>query len=491
MAQLKDSIIQGNLRVSDSTLTDTLQTTTIKAPTTSGGTTYGAGSNGQALMSNGTTTYWGNLATYSAMTQAEIDAGTSGTSRVISPANLKYGVQTWSQYICDELKHVIESGGSASANLFNIISDDNGFPIRIANIDIIYPGTYLFGVDVETTSFPYEFTFYDSDDSVVGSVSISSSDVSSNMTAIKTLTLTGNAVKLRCPGTASLVLPKFIITQDTNSFYQYIKGSSYNPFTDITDRGSSPLSGKADRYDVTRLKEADAKIIDNEAKNLLSKNSFSQTGRWTTDVDVNLPSGKYVIYFGSLSTTDTDGNKNQLGFFNDSYQSVVKNGDYPLVNRGEGVYTEFELVDTCTKFRLYSADTAGHGEGDTVTATDVMICPKSYWDISNTYVPYCPTNAELYAMRYVHDSTQVNLNDLTWTRSGGGLYYSSTITIPDSPIRLLYHATLSGFSNIRATDIITPAVRRSGGWVGFLLYANTNSFLSGAWVTVSVSGLPN
>lgn len=60
MAQLKDSIIQGNLRVSDSTLTDTLQTTTIKAPTTSGGTTYGVGSNGQVLKSNGTSTYWGD-----------------------------------------------------------------------------------------------------------------------------------------------------------------------------------------------------------------------------------------------------------------------------------------------------------------------------------------------------------------------------------------------------------------------------------------------
>ena len=92
-------------------------------------------------------------------------------------------------------------------------------------------------------------------------------------------------------------------------------------------------------------------------------------------------------------------------------------------------------------------------------------------------------DASLTAQMYVHDSTQVNLNDITWTRSGGGLYYSSTITI-------LYHATLSGFSNLRATDIITPACRRSGGWTGFLFYANTGSFLPGAWVTVSVSGLP-
>lgn len=103
-----------------------------------------------------------------------------------------------------------------------------------------------------------------------------------------------------------------------------------------------------------------------------------------------------------------------------------------------------------------------------------------------------PANLKMaiQTLGYVHDSIQVNLNDITWSRSGGGLYYSSTITIPDSPVVLLYHATLSGFANLRATDIITPACRRTAGWSGFVLYANTNEFLTNAWVTVSVSGLP-
>lgn len=117
-----------------------------------------------------------------------------------------------------------------------------------------------------------------------------------------------------------------------------------------------------------------------------------------------------------------------------------------------------------------------------------MICKKLYWDISPDFEPYCPTLPELYATQYIHDSVQVNLNDITWTQSGGGLYYSQAITIPNSPITKIYHATLSGFANIRATDNIIPAVRRSAGWAGFGLYANTNSFASGAWVTVSVSG---
>ena len=59
MAQLKDSVVSGNLRVTGSTLTDTLQTTIIKAPTSANGTTYGPGQQGQVLKSTGTTVYWG------------------------------------------------------------------------------------------------------------------------------------------------------------------------------------------------------------------------------------------------------------------------------------------------------------------------------------------------------------------------------------------------------------------------------------------------
>lgn len=97
--------------------------------------------------------------------------------------------------------------------------------------------------------------------------------------------------------------------------------------------------------------------------------------------------------------------------------------------------------------------------------------------------------SDLFAGQYLHDSVQVNLNDITWARSGGGLYYSQAIQIPNSPITKIYHATLSGFANIRETDNIIPAVRRSAGWSGFGLYANTGTFASGAWVTVSVSGV--
>lgn len=58
MAQLKDSVVAGSLRVTDKVLTSGVQTNVINAPTASGGSTYGPGTNGQVLKSNGTTVYW-------------------------------------------------------------------------------------------------------------------------------------------------------------------------------------------------------------------------------------------------------------------------------------------------------------------------------------------------------------------------------------------------------------------------------------------------
>lgn len=59
MAQLKDTLIQGSARITDTLYTTTAQLFKLSIPTTSGGSTYGFGSNGQVVRSNGTSTYWG------------------------------------------------------------------------------------------------------------------------------------------------------------------------------------------------------------------------------------------------------------------------------------------------------------------------------------------------------------------------------------------------------------------------------------------------
>jgi len=61
MAALKDTVVSGSLRATDTLYSTTAQFQILKAPTVSSGSTYGAGSNGQILRTNGTSAYWGDL----------------------------------------------------------------------------------------------------------------------------------------------------------------------------------------------------------------------------------------------------------------------------------------------------------------------------------------------------------------------------------------------------------------------------------------------
>lgn len=58
MGKLKDTIINGLLRVNGGIFGDLIQARVVNAPTTAGGTTYGPGTNGQVLKSNGSSAYW-------------------------------------------------------------------------------------------------------------------------------------------------------------------------------------------------------------------------------------------------------------------------------------------------------------------------------------------------------------------------------------------------------------------------------------------------
>lgn len=60
MAQLRDTVVAGSLRATDSIYTTTAQFQSLNIPTSNNGTTYGPGEDGQILKSNGTSVYWAN-----------------------------------------------------------------------------------------------------------------------------------------------------------------------------------------------------------------------------------------------------------------------------------------------------------------------------------------------------------------------------------------------------------------------------------------------
>ena len=60
MAQLKDTVVAGSLRATDTVYSTTSQFQILNIPTSSNGTTYGPGTSGQILKTNGTSVYWSN-----------------------------------------------------------------------------------------------------------------------------------------------------------------------------------------------------------------------------------------------------------------------------------------------------------------------------------------------------------------------------------------------------------------------------------------------
>lgn len=82
MADLNNTLIRGNLRVINdayfANLADisagTIKINKVLAPTTSGGTTYSAGTNGQLLVSNGTSVYWSTVS-YSLQSKTATQTG--------------------------------------------------------------------------------------------------------------------------------------------------------------------------------------------------------------------------------------------------------------------------------------------------------------------------------------------------------------------------------------------------------------------------------
>lgn len=110
--------------------------------------------------------------------------------------------------------------------------------------------------------------------------------------------------------------------------------------------------------------------------------------------DIELPPGEYVVFFQTYATSDTDSTECRIGFFDANGNAA---GSYKYINVGTAhsvtnAYVVYTLTDSCTNVRFYPSQTVTLSQGDTVTFTGCMICPKVLWDLSEEYVPYGERN---------------------------------------------------------------------------------------------------
>lgn len=169
-----------------------------------------------------------------------------------------------------------------------------------------------------------------------------------------------------------------------------------------------------DKFSMTVITE-NAKIIDgllkahekhivgfidgDSRKNLLPVNSTSFTATSSTkwyeiQLQQPIPKGKYVLSFGSISSTDTDSTTCRIMFFSANWTDTLTDIQ---AERGENLTQEITLAKDCAIIRFCAASTATGGVDDTLTFTDAMICEKAIYDITDKYVPYSPTYQELVA----------------------------------------------------------------------------------------------
>ena len=97
MAQLRDTLIQGSARVTDTLYTTTLQVTKILAPTASNGTTFGPGTDGYVIKSNGTSVYWtavGNSVSYNVTDRTAAAAIVNTGTGLMTERAVYYGLPT-------------------------------------------------------------------------------------------------------------------------------------------------------------------------------------------------------------------------------------------------------------------------------------------------------------------------------------------------------------------------------------------------------------
>ena len=134
-------------------------------------------------------------------------------------------------------------------------------------------------------------------------------------------------------------------------------------------------------YYTKQFKPGLANLVDNSIKNKVNVKSGSYTT--STQTDITLSVGEYVLYFGELISNDTDSTKCQV---------LLRSGETNIVEvkleRGTNIIYSITVNSTVDNVVIRASNTYANSVGDTLTVSNVMLCTLSDWNISQSYVPY-------------------------------------------------------------------------------------------------------
>ena len=135
--------------------------------------------------------------------------------------------------------------------------------------------------------------------------------------------------------------------------------------------------------------------VNGEPKNKLATASGqNESGSLWVDIPIDLPAGTWVVSFTSLTSTDTDSTTCRIRFYTDAYSAV---SNYYQVSRGSNVSVVVTTTGTAGVIRMNASSDNDKSTGDTVTFAGAMVCSVAAWQVSQKYVAYAPTPAEMWA----------------------------------------------------------------------------------------------
>lgn len=166
-------------------------------------------------------------------------------------------------------------------------------------------------------------------------------------------------------------------------------------FDSVPTQGSTnPVESGGVYTPLAEDRAALVELVDGGAKNLIDVNLKNITGSYWDIPIKEIPAGTYVVSLGSLTSTDTDATTCNVRFGKSGSGIFGSN----QCERGTNVYVTITNDNPADYLRIYYSDTNTHSSGDSITATDLMVCTKAAWDISHEFVPYCPSMSEMYSM---------------------------------------------------------------------------------------------
>lgn len=336
--------------------------------------------------------------TYSGMTAAEIAAGTGTTNRLISPANLKTAIQTWETVSFDTYRCICPTASGTAAKVAQLANDVESFVLRdgmIIGVEFVYSNT-----QTDTSAHPITLNVCGT-----GAYRIAYGDGSYQ--------LTNNE---RIFGYAGRII-YYMFQVDRWVWLN----CSWNPYDAMTQQEASAGSVTEDRVispkvlhdsileQTTPIENAVNDIAMDGTKNKL-QNTASSTGIFTVyddgTVKATVPASNsqtsLVLYSSDnditfeqdmvLSGCPADGSYvyKYAIYLLDANGNIVMVGEDGMAD--EGIT---RVIPAGTAFRSVRILIRANIGAQTLTFKP-MLCDKDLYSMSPDYIPYAPSNRELY-----------------------------------------------------------------------------------------------